>query len=116
MASLKLVCALAFALLVVAPVALAISCGQVATNVSPCISYLKTDGKGTPPANCCSGVSALNNLASTTKDRQDACRCLQNAAKSISGLQANTAASLPSKCGVNIPYKISTSTNCASIK
>ncbi|XP_044490152.1 non-specific lipid-transfer protein P5-like [Mangifera indica] len=116
MASLKLVCALAFALLVVAPVALALNCGQVATDLSACINYLKTDGTGTPPAGCCTGVKNLNNQASTTKDRQDACRCLQNAAKSVPGLQAGTAASLPSKCGVNIPYKISTSTNCASIK
>ncbi|XP_044490163.1 non-specific lipid-transfer protein 1-like [Mangifera indica] len=116
MASLKLVCALAFALLVVAPVALAIDCGQVATDMGPCVSYLKTDGKTAPPANCCSGIKNLNNQASTTKDRQDACQCLQNSVKSIAGLQANTAAALPSKCGVNIAYKISTSTNCASIK
>ncbi|KHN33232.1 Non-specific lipid-transfer protein [Glycine soja] len=29
-------------------------------------------------------------------------------------LNAGNAASLPGKCGVNIPYKISTSTNCAT--
>nr|QUV72332.1 nsLTP [Anacardium occidentale] len=116
MGSLKFVFVLAFALLVVAPVALAISCSQVSTALGPCIDYLKTDGKGAPPANCCSGVDNVNNAARSTKDRQDACRCLQTAAKGISGLNDKTAASLPSKCGVNIPYKISTSTNCNSIK
>ncbi|XP_044473056.1 non-specific lipid-transfer protein 1-like [Mangifera indica] len=116
MAGLKLVFALAFALLVAAPVALAINCGQVSSNLSPCLNYLRTDGKGAPPANCCTGVNTINNAARTTKDRQDACRCLQNAAKGIPGLNSNAAAALPSKCGVNIPYKISTSTNCASIK
>ena len=116
MASLKLVFALAFALMVVAPVALAITCGQVSSNLAPCIAYLKTTGSAAPTTRCCSGVAALNSAATSTKDRQDACRCLQTAAKSVSGLNANTAAALPSKCGVKIPYKISTSTNCASIK
>ncbi|XP_031264599.1 non-specific lipid-transfer protein 1-like [Pistacia vera] len=116
MASLKLVFVLAFALLVVAPVALSLNCGQVTSNLGPCLNYLKTTGTGAPPPSCCNGVKTLNNEATTTKDRQDACRCLQNTAKSLPGLNANTAAGLPSKCGVNIPYKISTSTNCASIK
>nr|AEC04836.1 lipid transfer protein [Dimocarpus longan] len=115
MAALKLVCALVACMLVVSPVAqAAITCGQVTSSVAPCIQYLRSGGSVPPP--CCNGIKSLNNAARTTPDRQQACRCLQNAAKAIPGINTNLAAGLPGKCGVNIPYKISTSTNCASVK
>ncbi|MED6106890.1 hypothetical protein PIB30_008894 [Stylosanthes scabra] len=91
-----------------------ISCGQVASALAPCITYLK--GGPAPSAACCSGVKSLVAAAQTTPDRQTACNCLKSAAGSISGLIPANAASLPGKCGANIPYKISTSTNCATIK
>ncbi|KAL5740227.1 hypothetical protein ACOSP7_029101 [Xanthoceras sorbifolium] len=115
MAGLKLVCALVACMLVVSPMAqAAITCGQVTSNLAPCIQYLRSGGA--VPAPCCNGVRALNNAASTTPDRQQACKCLQSAAKSIPGINPNLASGLPGKCGVNIPYKISTSTNCAQVK
>ncbi|CAL1378450.1 unnamed protein product [Linum trigynum] len=92
----------------------AITCGQVASSLAPCVPYLKNGGP--LPAPCCSGVRTLNGVARSTPDRQAACQCLKTAAGSISGLKANLAAALPSACGVNIPYKISTSTNCKSVK
>lgn len=111
MGALKLVCALVLCMLVVEPmVSNAITCGDVAKQLTPCLNYLKNGGA--LPTGCCAGVKNLNNAAKTTPDRQSACRCLQNAAKSITGLKQNLAESLPSKCGVNIPYKISQSTNC----
>ncbi|OMO94059.1 Plant lipid transfer protein/Par allergen [Corchorus olitorius] len=72
---------------------------------------LKLNGGMLPPK-CCDGVKALNGMAKTTPDRQTACRCLQTAAKTIKGIKPNLAEGLPGKCGVSIPYKISTSTNC----
>ncbi|MED6122611.1 Non-specific lipid-transfer protein [Stylosanthes scabra] len=92
-----------------------ITCGQVASSISPCIPFVKSGGVPTPA--CCNGVRSLNSAAKTTADRQAACNCLKSAASSLGGnFNAANAASLPGKCGVSIPYKISTSTNCAAIR
>ncbi|XVF29704.1 hypothetical protein REPUB_Repub15cG0145200 [Reevesia pubescens] len=110
-AALKLVCAIVLCMLVVEPMATrAISCGDVAKQIRGCIQYLRNGGA--LPSSCCNGVRAVNNQARTTSDRRTVCRCLQNAARSISGLRPNLALGLPGKCGVRIPYRISTSTNC----
>ncbi|KAG5071074.1 hypothetical protein AAZX31_03G036800 [Glycine max] len=121
MASLKVACVVAVMCMVVvamsaAPMAqAAITCGQVAGDMSPCFSYLRSGGK--PSQACCNGVKSLSSAAKTTADRQGACSCLKNLANNMGqSLNAGNAASLPGKCGVNIPYKISTSTNCATIK
>ncbi|WCJ27834.1 Non-specific lipid-transfer protein [Euphorbia peplus] len=92
----------------------AISCGQVSSALAPCIGYLRTGG--TPSPGCCAGVTKLNNAAQTTPDRQTACNCIKSAAKSIGGLNEANAGALPGKCKVNIPYKISFTTNCATVK
>ncbi|KAJ4704261.1 Non-specific lipid-transfer protein, partial [Melia azedarach] len=106
-AALKLVSALLVLCVLVntAPITHALACGQVTSTLGPCISYLRTGGRS-PPVPCCNGVRALNAAARTTPDRQTACRCLQTAARQISGIKPNVAASLPGACGVNIPYKI----------
>ena len=115
MASLKVVSLLVVCLVVVAPLAeSAITCGQVAGSVAPCLGYLRSGG--VVPGPCCSGINSLNNACKTTPDRQTACRCLQSAAKNIKGLNDGLAAGLPGKCGVNIPYKISRSTDCNKVK
>lgn len=89
----------------------ALSCGQVASAVGPCIQYLKAGGA--VPGACCSGIKALKNAASTPADRKVACSCLKSAATSISGINLGLAAGLPGKCGVSVPYKISPSTDCS---
>jgi hypothetical protein len=110
---------LAVAIAVVAAVVLlaatseaAVTCGQVTSAISPCLSYARGQGSA-PSSGCCSGVRSLNNAARTSADRRTACNCLKSAARSISGLNAGNAASIPSKCGVNVPYTISTSTDCS---
>ena len=52
--------------------------------------------------------------AQTPVDRQGVCRCIKNAigGVSFSSNNLNNAQSLPAKCGVNLPYSISPSTNC----
>ncbi|PIA32476.1 hypothetical protein AQUCO_04500231v1 [Aquilegia coerulea] len=113
----KFTCVLVACMLVVsAPYAeAAISCGLVAGKVGPCIQYLR--GRGGPvPGNCCAGIKSLNSLARTTPDRQTACGCLKTTASKISGLNYKLAESLPANCGVSIPYKISPSTDCASVR
>ncbi|CAH8383631.1 unnamed protein product [Eruca vesicaria subsp. sativa] len=96
---------------IVASVDAAISCGTVASSLAPCAGYLSKGGA--VPAPCCAGVKNLNGMAQTTPDRQQACRCLKAAAKSIN---PSLASSLPGKCGAKIPYPISMSTNCDTVK
>ncbi|KAJ0478317.1 putative plant lipid transfer protein/Par allergen [Helianthus annuus] len=109
--AMMVLCAVVTCMVVVAPYAEALSCGQVSSSLAPCIGYL-TKGGAVPPA-CCNGVKGLNNAAKTTPDRQAACGCLKSAYNSISGINAGNAASLPGKCGVSIPYKISPGTDCS---
>ncbi|KAB2008853.1 hypothetical protein ERO13_D10G116400v2 [Gossypium hirsutum] len=115
--SLKLTCVVVFCMVVGAPLAQgAISCGQITSALAPCIAYLKGNGAGSAPPACCNGIRSLNSAAKTTPDRQAACSCIKSAATGISGINYSTAAGLPGKCGINIPYKISPSTDCKSIK
>uniref|UniRef100_A0A0E0IXA6 Non-specific lipid-transfer protein n=1 Tax=Oryza nivara TaxID=4536 RepID=A0A0E0IXA6_ORYNI len=92
----------------------AVSCGDVTSSIAPCLSYVM-GRESSPSSSCCSGVRTLNGKASTTADRRTACNCLKNVAGSISGLNAGNAASIPSKCGVSIPYTISPSIDCSSV-
>ncbi|XP_076927786.1 non-specific lipid-transfer protein Lac s 1-like [Bidens hawaiensis] len=92
----------------------AITCGKVASSLLPCLNYLKGPG-GMPPPACCAGVKGLSSAASNTADRKTACDCLKKSYNASPGIVASTAASLPSKCGVNIPYKISPNTDCTKI-
>ncbi|RWR92223.1 lipid transfer protein 3 [Cinnamomum micranthum f. kanehirae] len=93
----------------------AVSCGQVVSSLTPCVSYLRSGGA--LPGACCSGVRTLNKVAKTTPDRQAACSCMKQAAAAITGATTNTyAQGLPGKCGVHIPYNISPSTDCSKVK
>ncbi|CAJ2655504.1 unnamed protein product [Trifolium pratense] len=117
MANMKVACVVLVMCMVIAfaPMAeAAISCGAVNGALAPCIVYLR-GGRGPSPA-CCAGVRRLKAAATTTPARQAACNCLKSAARGISGLNNNNAGALPGRCGVSIPYKISTSTNCATIR
>lgn len=107
----KVLCMAVIAMVVAAPAAEALSCGDVSSKVAPCINYLKGTVAAVPAA-CCNGIKSLNSASQTPADRQTACKCLKSAANSISGLNDGLAAGLPGKCGVNVPYKISRSTNC----
>ena len=90
----------------------AVTCGQVSSAIGPCIAYARGTGSG-PSAACCSGVRSLNSAARSTADRRAACNCLKSAAGRVSGLKLGNAASIPSKCGVSIPYTISPNVDCS---
>ncbi|KAJ4704246.1 Non-specific lipid-transfer protein [Melia azedarach] len=93
-----------------------ITCQQVVSDLTPCISYVSNGGA--VPVNCCNGVRTLYGAAQTTVDRQNVCKCLKSAVSGISytGFNLGLAAGLPSKCGLNIPYKISPSTDCNRVQ
>ncbi|XP_048624912.1 non-specific lipid-transfer protein 4-like [Brassica napus] len=96
---------------IVASVDAAISCGTVARQLAPCASYLWRGGMMIP--SCFAGVKKLNDMAQTTLDRQQACKCLKAAAQ---GINPSIASSLPGKCGISIPYTISKNTNCDTVQ
>uniref|UniRef100_A0A803MHX0 Non-specific lipid-transfer protein n=2 Tax=Chenopodium quinoa TaxID=63459 RepID=A0A803MHX0_CHEQI len=105
------------ALVVVTPRATkaAVTCGTMATSLAPCLDYLERgSGQGAPPGGCCSGIRSLNSAAQTTPDRQMVCKCLKSAAKAMPNVNLGLASSIPSKCGVNIPYKLDPSTDCST--
>ncbi|CAK8575201.1 unnamed protein product [Lathyrus sativus] len=117
MASLRVSCVVALMCMVVitAPMAeAAITCGAVSAALAPCLGYLK--GAPGPSPTCCGGVKGLNGSARTIFDRRSACNCLKNSAGSIPGLKPANVAALPGKCGVKLPFTISTSTNCNAIR
>ncbi|KAH6770283.1 hypothetical protein C2S52_015086 [Perilla frutescens var. hirtella] len=113
----KSLCTVLIAAMLIAAVAppseAAIGCGSVVSYLNPCLPYVT--GKG-PLGKCCGGVKGLYSAAKTTPDRQSVCSCLKSLAGSYSGVSLNKAAGLPGQCGVSIPYKISPSTDCSTVK
>ncbi|XP_015055317.1 non-specific lipid-transfer protein 2-like [Solanum pennellii] len=111
----KIACIVVLCMVVtlVAPHAEAMTCGQVTSGVAPCLPYLT--GRG-PLGGCCGGIKGLLGAARTPADRKMACNCLKSAATAIKGIDAGKAAGLPRVCGVNIPYKISPSTDCNRVQ
>ncbi|RZC77987.1 hypothetical protein C5167_002206 [Papaver somniferum] len=92
----------------------AITCGKVLQDlVLPCYSYLRKGGAVT--SGCCGAVRDVNSAAQTTTDRRVVCGCLQSAPRLIREINSSRLASLPGKCGVSIPYKISPSTHCSKV-
>ncbi|CAK9144473.1 unnamed protein product [Ilex paraguariensis] len=111
----KLAVVVVMCMVMVAPYAEgAITCPKVRRDLIPCLNYLRNGGS--VPRSCCNGVRSLNNAARTTADRQRACRCLQAAAKGVPAVNLGYAASIPAKCSLNIPYKISPSTDCSKVR
>lgn len=103
------------ALVVLAPQAKAtVTCGTVATSLTPCLNYLQAGASGAVPGGCCTGIKTLNGAAQSTPDRQMVCQCLKSAAKAMPNVNVGLASSIPPKCGVNIPYKLDPSTDCSS--
>ena len=89
----------------------AITCGQVASAIGPCMSFAR-GGPG-PSAQCCNGVRNLNAQARSTADRQTACNCLKSVARSTKGLSLGNTAAIPARCGVSVPYAITPSVDCS---
>ncbi|WMV42720.1 hypothetical protein MTR67_036105 [Solanum verrucosum] len=73
--------------------------------------------KAAAPAGCCSGIQSLYTAASTTTDRQGVCSCLKSGAASLgNSIDTSKAATLLSKCGVTVPYKISPDIDCSQVQ
>lgn len=89
----------------------AITCPQVSSNLVPCVTYLQSGGAVS--TRCCNGVRNIVSAARTTADRRVTCNCLKSSAAAYRRINQGYAAALPGKCRVYLPFKISTSFNCA---
>ncbi|KAK4748183.1 hypothetical protein SAY87_014769 [Trapa incisa] len=97
----------------------ALTCQKVALLFAPCIFSAINHShpiQAPVPVLCCNGFKTITKSAQTTFDRQTVCNCLKAFSGNVTGINYGVVASLPSRCGVNIPYKISPSTNCNSVK
>ncbi|WOL20374.1 hypothetical protein Cni_G29179 [Canna indica] len=93
----------------------ALTCGQVVMSLRECIPYVRGQVTSVPAA-CCKGVKSLNALAKSTPDRQTACSCMKSQIATIKGIDMSKVAGVPGKCGVSVPYPISTSVDCSKVK
>lgn len=109
--TMKVLCIIVACMVVAAPYATALTCKDVTSKLISCLNYLKEGGKVS--VGCCKGVKALDAAAKTTADKKIACACMKNAYKAIEGIKTDNALVLPKKCGVDIPYKLSPSTDCS---
>ncbi|KAL4557778.1 hypothetical protein LXL04_035967 [Taraxacum kok-saghyz] len=92
----------------------AVTCQLVVSSLTPCTSFLIKGGR--VPKACCNGVKSLYKDANTATDRQMACRCMEQAALMLPGINIDYASDLPGKCDVNIPYEISPVFNCSTVQ
>ncbi|XP_047157097.1 non-specific lipid-transfer protein 1-like [Vigna umbellata] len=116
MASVKVACMVVMCMAVMsAPMMMvqAVTCDQVTASLAPCLGYLMNGGAAAP--GCCSGVKNILGAAGSSADKQTVCKCLKDAAGKYN-INEQYAQALPGVCKVNIPYKISRSTNCADIR
>lgn len=88
----------------------AVSCGELQSNLMPCMSYLT--GGGEPSESCCNGVRSAMGSLQSQPDRQMACNCMKSAASSFN-VPADTASNLPGKCGVSVGVAISPNVDCS---
>lgn len=89
-----------------------IQCNDVYGKLSPCINF--AIGSGPLTGECCNGVKTLYSAAKTTPDRQGICKCLKQVSGGGPSVNTGNIQSIPGKCGVNLPYKISPNMDCAT--
>ncbi|MED6122608.1 hypothetical protein PIB30_037098 [Stylosanthes scabra] len=98
-------------------VAALMSCDEVKNDLMPCLSFVLFGGFMVPQE-CCNGARTVYGAAQTTPDRQAVCNCILNAIRGAptTPFEVANAASIPPKCGLNVPYPITPSIDCSSIK
>ncbi|BAU03659.1 hypothetical protein VIGAN_UM152600 [Vigna angularis var. angularis] len=86
-----------------------ITCNEVTTYMSPCLSYLTNGGEVSDA--CCGGVRTILGAAGTTSENKLSATVLRKMLITSASTD-DYAQALPTRCGVSVPYKISRSTNC----
>ncbi|GMH26382.1 hypothetical protein Nepgr_028225 [Nepenthes gracilis] len=90
-------------------------CNLVKSRLGSCIPYLKTKGSGPVPAGCCTQVRTLNAVSTLHAVRRAICICLKQIIPTYGPGAFGAAASVPGKCGVKLPFKITKNLNCDTV-
>lgn len=87
----------------------AISCGDLANMISPCLGYLQSGGS--PTKQCCDGARKVQGATHSQADRRTACNCAKSAAGQFK-VRQDTASNLPGKCGISTTIPINPNVDC----
>ncbi|OIS98132.1 PREDICTED: non-specific lipid-transfer protein 2-like [Nicotiana attenuata] len=110
----KIACVVVLCMVMTAPYAeAAFTCGTIQGAMLSCLPYTQNRG---PLGNCCNVIQALVSAAKTTQDRRTACTCLKKAYSVLKGIDLGKVAGIGAACGVNIPFKMSLSTDCNKVQ
>ncbi|KAL3334098.1 hypothetical protein AABB24_030722 [Solanum stoloniferum] len=91
----------------------AITCDIVHNIMHPyCHGYALLGGSFS--SECCNEVKSLISNITTIANRQSACSCMKRLA--YTKKQVNRLASIPGKCGANLPFKIGKDVDCSKVK
>nr|XP_012574240.1 non-specific lipid-transfer protein-like [Cicer arietinum] len=89
-------------------------CIKVKLSLYPCVTFLESSTSTKPPINCCEGANSLLQMASTTIDRRNVCKCLISTSTK-SKVNSTRAKELPQLCSINISFPLNSDINCDSI-
>ncbi|CAL1370071.1 unnamed protein product [Linum trigynum] len=91
-----------------------VGCNDVRSKAGPCLSY--AEGKGdqnTVPPACCNGMRNISAEAKTVEDKKGVCNCLKQVFQMFKkGLVDSWLQQIPSRCGVDVPFKLSIDADC----
>ncbi|VFR01811.1 unnamed protein product [Cuscuta campestris] len=92
-----------------------LTCNTVLSTLTPCFGFVM--GLGNFTKECCGGAKSVFKTAQSqgVKARKTVCSCLKNMAPIATPDQMSRAASLPGKCHIAVPFKISTQIDCSTI-
>ncbi|KAI9177259.1 hypothetical protein LWI28_012948 [Acer negundo] len=83
----------------------AITCSQVMSSISPCLSYV-TGSEGSPSTSCCDNVRNLKDSNPLRADKQAVCQCIKDQVserfQNNPGPIMKKASQIPGLCHVNI--------------
>ncbi|XP_059291960.1 non-specific lipid-transfer protein 2-like [Lycium barbarum] len=109
----KITCFVVLCMVLIAPHAEAVTCGQIQVGVVNCLPYLQNRG---PLGGCCGAIKYLLTLCKTTQERRKSCGCVKTAANTIKGIDFGKAAGLSGVCGAKIPFEISPTVDCSKVQ
>ncbi|XP_071694672.1 non-specific lipid-transfer protein AP10-like [Rutidosis leptorrhynchoides] len=90
----------------------AISCGDLANMLRPCLGYLQKGGSASSA--CCAGARRVQGATRSKADRRTACFCAKGAAGQLK-VRPDAAQSLPGKCGIKTGIPINPNVDCNNI-
>ncbi|KAL5860864.1 hypothetical protein ACOSQ4_002160 [Xanthoceras sorbifolium] len=96
----------------------AISCGEVNSLLSPCLSFVTRSSGGSPSGSCCANVGDLKARAPFPNDKRVVCQCIKDQARRFQNPSSimNRASQIPSFCRVDVSVPNNPNFDCNSIQ